>query len=87
MISDGLFYNTRNPNYFGEILIYGSFGLISTNIISWSWLLIMWGVVFNLNMTIKDLYSYSKKVGWDEYRQRSNKLLPKFFRNSLNSFI
>ncbi|KGO93195.1 DUF1295 domain-containing protein [Flavobacterium subsaxonicum] len=77
LIKDGLFRYTRNPNYLGEILIYGAFALVS-----WHWqpLLILgsWVVYFFVNMTKKDR-SMARHEGFAAYRKKTGKLLPKLF--------
>ena len=35
LIEDGLFARTRNPNYFGELLIYSGFALSAANSPLW----------------------------------------------------
>ena len=62
LINEGMFALTRNPNYLGEIMLYGSFGLLANHWICWSVLFSMWGVMFNLNMTLKDSDSLKHKV-------------------------
>jgi protein-S-isoprenylcysteine O-methyltransferase Ste14 len=77
LIEDGLFARTRNPNYLGEILIYGSFALVS-----WHWLSILplagWIAYFFRNMRKKDR-SLSRHQRFAQYSQRSGFLLPKLF--------
>ena len=57
-----MFKYTRNPNYLGEIMVYGGFGLLVKH--NWTILVlgIAWGVVFNLNMLLKDHDSLKLKV-------------------------
>lgn len=75
LITDGLFARTRNPNYLGEIMIYGAFVLVS-----WHWLpllvLAAWTVYFYRNMTKKD-DSMARHQGFIAYRNRTGKLFPK----------
>jgi protein-S-isoprenylcysteine O-methyltransferase Ste14 len=63
LITDGLFSRTRNPNYLGEMLIYGSFAGVGGH--AWSYLLLgfVWSTLFLVNMLAKD-YSLSQKKGW-----------------------
>jgi protein-S-isoprenylcysteine O-methyltransferase Ste14 len=65
LIHDGFSYWTRNPNYFGEILLYSSFGMLVQNSYVWFVLGYMWCIVFMIKITIKD-NSLSKKVGYEE---------------------
>jgi protein-S-isoprenylcysteine O-methyltransferase Ste14 len=76
LIDDGLFGRTRNPNYLGEILIYGAFALLS-----WHWLpfLVLAGWIFGFflrNMRNKDR-SLSRHPGFAEYKARTGLLIPK----------
>lgn len=77
LIDDGLFARTRNPNYLGEILIYGAFALLA-----WHWLpfviLAGWIVYFFINMGKKDK-SMSRHEGFAKYKNKTGKLIPKFW--------
>jgi protein-S-isoprenylcysteine O-methyltransferase Ste14 len=78
LIVDGLFARTRNPNYLGEIMIYGAFALLS-----WHWLpflvLAGWGSYFIHNMRAKDR-SLSRYPGFAAYASRTGMLFPKPIR-------
>jgi steroid 5-alpha reductase family enzyme len=67
LISDGFFERTRNPNYFGEILIYLSFGIISNDCIAYGILFTVWSVLFASSCLMKEK-SFMKKAGWDKYK-------------------
>ena len=84
LISTGFFYNTRNPNYLGEILIYLSFGILAESYIAYSILLIFWTILFHTNMVNKET-SLMKKDGYTEYHQRSYYLLPRFFNSEMRN--
>lgn len=58
-----MFKLTRNPNYFGEILIYTSFAIaIGTNA---AYGVVLVCIIFlNILTLAKDERSYSKKEGW-----------------------
>ena len=75
LIEDGLFSRTRNPNYLGEVLIYGGFVLASWH---WEALLVLagWFVYFVRNMKRKDK-SMSRHPEFAAYAQRTGLLLPK----------
>lgn len=63
-------------NYFGEMMLYASFGVLVPR---WEVVLIyayMWGIVFYLKMLIKD-YQLSKKDGWNDYKNSTWMVLPK----------
>jgi len=74
LIQDGLFARTRNPNYLGELLIYGGFALAS-----WHWqpvlVLAGWFVFFFRNMRRKDK-SMSRYPEFAVYKDRTGMLLP-----------
>lgn len=86
LICEGMFYCNRNPNYFGEILVYGSFGAMIGNWISWSILCFIWLTIFNLNIYLKDATSLQYKDGWEIYKKRSGIILFKFFQNDVLHF-
>merc|ERR1712216_587052 len=78
LVSDGVFATNRNPNYLGEMLIYGSFALMTGP--RWDVVLglgMIWVGIFGTNMVKKDL-SLKKKPGWEDYRKRSHLFLFKF---------
>jgi len=76
LITDGFFARTRNPNYLGEILIYGSFAALSMHWIPWLVCALFWGCVFVPNMLKKDR-SMSRYDEWNDYTLRSGLLLPR----------
>jgi steroid 5-alpha reductase family enzyme len=74
LIKSGMFRYTRNPNYLGEMLVYGGFGLLVKHYWMYLVLTVAWGVMFNLNMYLKDHDSLKFKViyiifeeGWEQY--------------------
>ncbi len=80
LITDGLFSQTRNPNYLGEILIYVGFAPVAHH---WLPFVILGAWVFGFffrNMRRKD-ESLSLHPAFDQYKRRSGLLLPKFSRN------
>jgi protein-S-isoprenylcysteine O-methyltransferase Ste14 len=74
LIQDGLFARTRNPNYLGEVLIYGGFALAS-----WHWVsaLVLAGcfLYFVRNMRRKDR-SMSRHPEFAAYKDRTGMFLP-----------
>ncbi len=77
LISDGIFYSCRNPNYFGEMVIYAAFATLCPGSWDngWSWvpwghLIFTWSTVFLAQIYMKET-SFSRKPGWEEYRSRS----------------
>lgn len=45
----------------------------------------MWGIIFMIRMNVKD-YSLSKKVGWQEYKDKTWLLVPKLMNSAAWSF-
>lgn len=60
-------YN-RNSNFMGEILIYGSFGMLTGNSLAYGILISVWLFVFSSKIYRKEL-SNSKKEGWAAYKK------------------
>jgi len=76
LITEGFFGRCRNPNYLGEILIYGSFALLSLH---WLPFIILGGfvaAVFWPNMRQKDR-ALGRYPDFAAYQARSGLLLPK----------
>ena len=78
LMDDGFMKWSRNPNYVGEMLIYGSFAVVVQRWEYWYVLWSMWAFMFFPRMVIKD-YSLSKKKGWKEYNDMSFMLPFKIF--------
>ncbi|MEM6993769.1 MAG: DUF1295 domain-containing protein [Myxococcota bacterium] len=76
LITDGFFARTRNPNYLGEMMLYGSFALISGHWIPWVVLAWVWLAMFVPNMLRKDA-SMSRYPEWADYHARTGLVLPK----------
>lgn len=75
LITDGMFRHVRHPNYLGEMMIYGAFGLMV-----WHWIpaLILGGIwlgLFAVNMIMKEA-SMSRHEAWGDYKKRTWWLLP-----------
>jgi len=86
LIDYGMFTHTRNPNYLGEMMLYGSFAIISNRTIPWVILVGVWSSIFLLMMIVKER-SFMRKQGWEEYRKRSYILLPKIYGSEFLSFL
>lgn len=78
LIDDGMFRTTRNPNYLGEMMVYGTYALLVGHWIPWAVLAWVWIGVFLPNMLLKDA-SLSRYPGWAAYKARSGLLLPRLF--------
>ena len=75
LITSGFFARVRHPNYLGEMMIYGSFALLSMHWLPWVVLAWVWLGVFVPNMLRKEA-SMSRYPQWQAYRARSGMLLP-----------
>ena len=78
LISDGWFANCRNTNYLGEMMIYGSYGILTQDWISYLILIYIWTLLFGKNMIQKE-ESFAKKAGWNDYRKASWMVVPKIW--------
>ena len=82
LIDDALFARTRNPNYFGELLIYGAFALSAAMsdywCVPWAVNALVWSVLFVPNWVQKDR-SLSRHEGWTKYKRRSGLVIPWVF--------
>jgi len=77
LITTGLFARTRNPNYFGEMLIYLGFAMLAQH---WAPFLALayWWSFFIRNMLKKD-QSISRYPEFDEWKKRTGLVIPKIF--------
>ena len=75
LITDGLMANCRNTNYFGELLIYLSYALLSRHwlplVVLASFIVIIWFP----NMRRKDK-SLSRYPGYKDYKEKTFLLIP-----------
>lgn len=77
LITNGLFKYTRNPNYFGEVLIYIGFALLSGIPFTIFLFMIVWFSVFLPNIAHKD-ERLSRHNGFDDYKKKTGLLIPSF---------
>ena len=75
LIDDGLFRRCRNINYFGELLIYSSFALLSMHWVPWVVLLLFIILVWVPNMLRKDK-SLAKYDNFEDYKKGSKLFIP-----------
>ena len=75
LINDGLFKRCRNINYFGELLIYSSFALLSMHWIPFLVLILFIIFVWAPNMTRKDK-SLSRYDNFEDYKKDSKLFIP-----------
>ena len=66
LITDGMFALTRNPNYFGEILMYAAFNLLAQHWLPWVCCAMVWMQVFLVNMIRKErsMSRYPEHAAW-----------------------
>lgn len=77
---------TRNPNFLGEIMIYGSFVLLVNDFISYVCVIQVWLTLFVIRMWQKER-SYKLKEGWQKYKSHSWILIPKINGRTIDSII
>ncbi|KAI8612857.1 hypothetical protein BC830DRAFT_1170717 [Chytriomyces sp. MP71] len=78
LISDGWMSKSRNTNYLGETMIYGSYFLMSQHWFPWVLPGMVMTLMFMGNMTRKEK-SLRKKDGAEEYFKKSWAFFPKFW--------
>jgi steroid 5-alpha reductase family enzyme len=66
LITSGMFGLTRNPNYFGEVLMYSAFNLLAQHWLPWSACGLVWTQVFLVNMLRKEasMSRYPEHAAW-----------------------
>lgn len=78
LIQHGLWARCRNPNYFGELLIYLAFALLAMHWLPLLILLLFVGVYWYPNMRRKD-NSLARYPAFEAYRRRSKLFIPFIF--------
>lgn len=75
LLTDGLWSLSRNPNYFGELLIYGGFTLLAMHWVPLLVLAAFISAVWIPNMLRKDR-SLARYPEFADYRKRTRLLIP-----------
>jgi protein-S-isoprenylcysteine O-methyltransferase Ste14 len=75
LITEGLWSLTRNPNYFGELLIYLGFGLLAMHWLPAAILLLWIAAVWLPNMRKKDGV-LATMPGYEAYAARTKRFIP-----------
>jgi protein-S-isoprenylcysteine O-methyltransferase Ste14 len=75
LITDGLWGRVRNPNYLGELLVYGGFGMLAMHWAPFVVLAVFIAAIWVPNMLRKDK-SLSRYSEFAEYKARSRLILP-----------
>ncbi len=78
LLTEGLWARVRNPNYFGELLIYLGFGLLAMHPLPILLLALFVAVYWLPNMRRKDR-SLARYPGFAAYRARSKLFIPWVF--------
>ena len=78
LITTGLWSRTRNPNYFGEFLIYAGFSALAVHWAPFAALAIFISAVWVPNMLRKDK-SISRYPEFAEYKKRTGLFFPRLF--------
>ncbi|MDJ0509491.1 MAG: DUF1295 domain-containing protein [Crocosphaera sp.] len=86
LITEGFFARCRNTNYLGEILIYGSFALLTQHWLPFVILGLFISLVFVPNMLKKDK-SLARYPEFETYKQLSGLIFPKLFLNQSENKI
>ena len=74
LITDGFWGLSRNINYFGDLMRYGAFALLSGSV--WSWLVVLIVLGNNLDRMRKKAQSLSRYPEYAAYRSSVPPLLP-----------
>jgi steroid 5-alpha reductase family enzyme len=78
LITDGLWGSVRNPNYLGELLIYGGFGLLTIHLVPLG-ILLMWILVIWIPYMRRKDESLSRYPGFEVYKSKTKLFLPYIF--------
>ena len=78
LFMDGVWRNSRNPNYFGEFLIYASFSSLAQHWIPYAVMAVFISIVWVPNMLKKDK-SLSRYDAFADYKAQSGLIFPKLF--------
>ncbi|MGK7942483.1 MAG: DUF1295 domain-containing protein [Crocosphaera sp.] len=86
LITEGFFARCRNTNYLGEVLIYGSFALLTQHWLPFVILGVFISLIFVPNMIKKDK-SLARYPEFAAYQQVSGLIFPKLFLNQAQKNI
>jgi len=75
LITEGFFAHSRNPNYFGEVMIYMAYGIWSCNYLCVPVFATVWIIMFLPNMLAKDA-SMSRYHQWQSWANRTGLIVP-----------
>ena len=75
LITTGFFTHSRNPNYFGEFMIYGGYAVLSGNHTCLPVFALAWLIIMLPNILAKEA-SMSRHKGWDAWVARTGLIVP-----------
>jgi steroid 5-alpha reductase family enzyme len=75
LITDGFFRLSRNPNYFGELLIYCAFGMLAMSWIPFA-VIALWVLSYWVPGMIRKDRSLSRHEGFAEYKKEVKMFIP-----------
>jgi len=75
LITGGMFRYTRNPNYFGEVLLYVAYAYLAAHWVTWLLIAYMIFFAFLPRLYRKDV-SLSRHPGWKKYKSQTGLLVP-----------
>ena len=75
LITTGFFAHSRNPNYFGEMMIYTGYAVLSGNHTCLPAFALAWLILFVPNMMAKEA-SMSRHKGWEAWVARTGLVVP-----------
>lgn len=86
LIDNYLLKNNRNTNFFGEMMLYSSFAILTTSYIPFAILISIWSTVFVSRIWTKER-SLMKKEGYIKYKKNSYILLFKIFSKDIYNVL
>jgi len=86
LITEYFLEKNRNTNYFGEILVYLSFAMISNHFVGYLILIAIWSSMFVSRIYLKEC-SLRKKEGYKKYKENSYIILFKFTQNDFINIL
>lgn len=86
LIDNYFLARNRNTNYFGEIMVYLSFALVTNKLAGYIILICIWITLFGSRIYLKEM-SLRQKDGYAKYAQNSYLILFKFFDSDFANMV